>query len=442
MSEPPGSLPVEGDEGTEAGEARKWPYVVATSVFVALGALGAVAFFALRDGGEVATTATSSTTAGNNPAGDPEPTPDSEWIYPWTSQAQLDRVISGSSPGYCDPATVAADFVQEVIGYREPQLGSPTGTEEGTTEVALSARGEGGVVTDQVTTIVLDDIAVEGADCKPFVVVGALTEDVTIDSAAYEPGLDAVKVQGEGRAFEGTIEARLVSLDEGGAYQLVASEFTTAGSGGSESSDSSDGSDSTAGSGGSGGSNSDVQPFSPVEIPVEVAVDVGLVVANPQVSADGAEPPFTVERVDIGSDGTPGDAGEADSPPDTSGDAPPDDTVAAPPDAPVSGLPAQANAALGTPVWGLYIAVVEEAYAGYNAPELTEAVLDAYNLGYNTNARNLSCDDDAVGALGYDPLVSWLTVPLYFNSEADARAVADRLYSYVGIAKVTVGCLG
>ncbi|KAA0233479.1 MAG: hypothetical protein JJLCMIEE_03542 [Acidimicrobiales bacterium] len=407
----PGSLPAEADEG---GKPPKWPYLVAAAAFVVLGALGAF-LLAVRDG-EVATTA-SSTTAGPSSAAGPAPAPDSQWIYPWTSQAQLDRVMAGSTPEYCDAGNVAAAFVRDVIGYGEPDLGDPIETEKGTTEFSLQARGEGGAVTEQATTIVTDQIPLEGGECDPFVVTAATSEVVTVNSAAYDAGQYVVKVEGEGTAPEGTIEARLVKLDDGAGYEVLADGSATAGAYG------------------------EVQQFGPLEIPVEAAVDVALVVANPQATADGAEPPFTVARVDIGSEGQPvGSDGAASSPEDPEGSSP-GETIAPPEDAQASGLPAQANAALGDPVWGLYLTAVDESYAGYNAPELTEAVLDAHNLGYNANARNMACDTDAVGALGLDPTVSWLTVPLYFTSEADAQLVAGELDGYTGIAQVTVGCL-
>lgn len=103
--------------------------------------------------------------------------------------------------------------------------------------------------------------------------------------------------------------------------------------------------------------------------------------------------------------------------------------------------PALTGGTQGGEAWGVYLAV---AYAeeGVDAPELVEAKAQAAAVGYNAGSGDVACDQGASEALGLDPERSYLTVAVYFATEADARLFVD-LYQpgVVGLAAVETYCM-
>lgn len=107
-------------------------------------------------------------------------------------------------------------------------------------------------------------------------------------------------------------------------------------------------------------------------------------------------------------------------------------------------FPNEAGGVHGAMQWGVYLATNDD--PDYATRSTTAIERLTHDLGYSQFAFGveLSCDDDAAGALGKDP--STIAVAIYFETESDAEAFATAYYygygdMAVGIVEVETGCL-
>lgn len=153
-------------------------------------------------------------------------------VWPFTSYAEVADYLTAGSTEYVDPRAVVGQFAADVVGVVDPVVGELTPSDEdgleGTVEVRTRTEA-GGVNTELPPTVVavrrvgdnaLADVA------GPWVVTGATSEDVTIESPAGGAVVNSpLTVAGQGRGYEGTVGVTL----QAGATTLVEPVGTIAG---------------------------------------------------------------------------------------------------------------------------------------------------------------------------------------------------------------------
>jgi len=130
------------------------------------------------------------------------------WIYP-TSNAEDLLATTPTDTRLADVVETATGFVVDYLGYREPELEAVVmdGTDEAT--IDFRARGDGGALAAQTSTIHLQRYAVD--DAEFWAVMEVTSDDPVIISPTPGATITSdLQLSGEGSGFEGTVVAYFV----------------------------------------------------------------------------------------------------------------------------------------------------------------------------------------------------------------------------------------
>ncbi len=229
---------------------RRW-LVLAAGV-VAAAAVATAALVVVGDGGDddtvvisdPTTVTTLSTTTPAAVTTSPAPTPATpvpapagdleafRGVWPFASYAGVADYLTSGSSEYADPRLVVERFATDLIGVVDPVVTLATSTEDGLDVVVeLRTRTEAGAVNINLPPTIVtarrvgDDTATDPDG--PWVVTGATSEDLTIESPTVNAAVTSpLNVSGQGEGYEGTVSASLYS----GTTPIAGPAATIAGS--------------------------------------------------------------------------------------------------------------------------------------------------------------------------------------------------------------------
>lgn len=103
---------------------------------------------------------------------------------------------------FTDPMAAATSFAVDLVGFTDPVVGAFQQGDTRSGEIEVRPREDGPVTTVLVRQVASDD---------SWWVIGALTESIEVDEPAPQQAIDdPARVSGRARAFEGTVDVRIL----------------------------------------------------------------------------------------------------------------------------------------------------------------------------------------------------------------------------------------
>ncbi|MBX3286757.1 MAG: Gmad2 immunoglobulin-like domain-containing protein [Acidimicrobiales bacterium] len=216
-------------------EAQRMRLMVAAAVLAVVAVIAVVALVVTRGGDDEedvatgsstteATTSTTTTTLPTTTTTAPATTttaapPTTAPAPPVLTDEQVAQVVwpdPATESRFTDPMAAATSFAVDLVGFTDPVVGAFQQGDSRSGEIEVRPREDGPVTTVLVRQVASDD---------SWWVIGAITESIEVDEPAQQQEItDPVHLAGRARAFEGTVDVRIVA---DGSADPVGTGFVT-----------------------------------------------------------------------------------------------------------------------------------------------------------------------------------------------------------------------